>query len=249
MSHKLEAELVPEALWGKSLRQQYPTQWKKLRAVGQAWAGRQCEICGGKGDRHPVEIHEIWEYGITEKKGLQRLIGLIALCPMCHAAKHYGRSAMVFYPDDLEKLRRHMIRVNGYTERDLNLSLDGARRVWEDRNELEWTQDLSRFFTEYECEDCDRTYDIRPVVAEEDEGRITKVEWLCKLHEGRQTRECYCHNVRLSTRLHAIEDNHDMWGDDLEDDSAEEWDDDLDEYGITPDGPVKSLFYQALGTR
>lgn len=213
MPYKLEPELVPEALWGKSLREQYPTQWGKLKEMARAWAGSKCEICGGIGTRHPVEIHEIWEYTITGETGLQRLLRLIALCPMCHAAKHYGRSTLVLFPDDLEKLRQHMVRVNGYTERELNLSITKAARTWNEQNELEWTQDLTSFFTEYTCKECGRTRDLRPVVIGEEDDGITGVEWLCKRHEEVYSEECICHNISISSRysagdLHSLESNN-----------------------------------------
>jgi hypothetical protein len=48
------------------------------------------EICKetGKtqGYKHNVECHEIWEYNDEDK--IQKLIGLISLCPICHLTKN-----------------------------------------------------------------------------------------------------------------------------------------------------------------
>jgi hypothetical protein len=210
VAYKLEVELVPRALWGKSLREQYPTQWEKLKDLARAWAGNRCEICGGIGEHHPVEIHEVWEYTVAEKTGIQKLLRLIALCPMCHAAKHYGRSSTVLYPDDLRKLRLHMMSVNGYTEKELNLSLTGARRIWDELNELEWSQDLSSFFAVYACKECGKTRGLQPVVTKEEADGIIAVEWLCKTHEAIHSEECYCHGLRISNRAAPLEGLHNM---------------------------------------
>lgn len=222
MAGKLETELVPEALWGKSLREQYPTQWGKLKGMARAWAGSKCEICGGTGTKYPVEIHEVWEYTVTDMNGLQRLLRLIALCPACHAAKHYGRSAIVRFPDGLRKLRQHMMSVNGCSEKELNLSLAEARRIWDERNRLEWSQDLSSFFTEYKCRECSRTRDLRPVVTREERVGITEVEWLCKRHQAVYSEECTCHNLSISIR-YDVQDLHNL-------------DSDNPEYGPVGDG-------------
>jgi len=47
-----------------------------------------CETCGGCGPQYPVECHEIWNYDDTRL--IQKLDGLIALCPDCHEVKHIG---------------------------------------------------------------------------------------------------------------------------------------------------------------
>jgi 5-methylcytosine-specific restriction endonuclease McrA len=177
---KLSIDLVPEALWGRSLRQQYPTQWKKLKVLCGTLANHKCQICGGIGSRHPVEVHEIWKYDTGGGHGVQTLGGLIALCPPCHAAKHYGRSAIVMPPSGLKKLNAHMRTVNCYSERELNIHIAQTRSNWQELRTVEWSQDLSAFFTEYKCGYCARTRDLRPAILTEDDGHVTSVQWVCR---------------------------------------------------------------------
>lgn len=37
-----------------------------------------------------MECHEIWSY--DDSRRIQRLDGLVALCPDCHLVKHFGRA-------------------------------------------------------------------------------------------------------------------------------------------------------------
>ena len=83
---KLTVELVPRSLWGINLRSELPkSKWDKLRKATYKKANFVCEICGGVGRKWPVECHEIWHYDDENK--VQRLDGLIALCPPCHQVK------------------------------------------------------------------------------------------------------------------------------------------------------------------
>ncbi len=47
-----------------------------------------CELCGGKGKRHPVEAHELWAFNLDTNE--QILIRFVSLCPMCHRLQHMG---------------------------------------------------------------------------------------------------------------------------------------------------------------
>ena len=88
---KLHIELVPRTSWYSNVRSNVPpSQWDKLRRASYAAAGYKCEICGGKGHKHPVECHEEWDYVIEDGERIQRLKKLISLCPNCHKVKHPG---------------------------------------------------------------------------------------------------------------------------------------------------------------
>ena len=77
---KLTIELVPSTSWFNNVRSQVSAQeWDIIRHIVYAKANNICEICGGKGNKHAVECHEIWEY--DDKEHIQKLIGMIALCP------------------------------------------------------------------------------------------------------------------------------------------------------------------------
>ena len=61
------------------------TQWDRIRKQVYEDYNHKCGICGRDGR---LEAHEIWEYDDTDF--VQRLAGLIALCPLCHLVKHLG---------------------------------------------------------------------------------------------------------------------------------------------------------------
>lgn len=86
---KLTIELVPATSWFSNLRSMLrKDQWDYIRKECYRKAGYKCEVCGGVGTKWPVECHEIWEYDDINR--LQRLTGVVALCPNCHEVKHYG---------------------------------------------------------------------------------------------------------------------------------------------------------------
>lgn len=88
---KLTIEMVPSTCWFSNVRSHVsPFIWQKLKRITFKKTYDECEICGGTGRNWPVECHEIWDYDDYTKT--QTLKGLIALCPLCHAAKHYGLS-------------------------------------------------------------------------------------------------------------------------------------------------------------
>lgn len=61
----LQIELVPSTAFGENLRKLLTkTEWDKVRKAVYKRAGYKCEICGGKGEKHPVEAHEEWLYGL-----------------------------------------------------------------------------------------------------------------------------------------------------------------------------------------
>lgn len=140
-SPKLTIELVPSSLHGRNLHNgEYISQktWRKLSKRVYKRAGYCCEICGGKGTRHPVECHEVWKYDLTSFD--QRLVKLIALCPYCHMVKHIGLAG---HKNKMGLAITHLARVNGWTSRqaihykDLHLSL-----VYQ-YDKIDWGLDLN----------------------------------------------------------------------------------------------------------
>ena len=85
---KLGINLIPKSSWYKNLRSEFSKKrWDVLRKECYKKANYICEACGGKGDKWPVECHEVWDFS---KIGIQKLIRLIALCPLCHKCQHPG---------------------------------------------------------------------------------------------------------------------------------------------------------------
>jgi len=139
---KLNIELVPKSSWGNNLRDEAnlsKSSWDKLRKECYKKAGYVCEVCGGKGSTHPVECHEIWSY--DDQKNIQKLEGLIALCPLCHKAKHLGRTLALKV--DVVSVMTHLSIVNGLSVEDMEKLVQNVFKVWSERSGKKWILDLS----------------------------------------------------------------------------------------------------------
>ena len=115
-----------------------PSAWDRLRHACYEAAGHKCEVCGGKGRKWPVEAHERWEY--NDETRVQKLVGLIALCPTCHLVKHMGRA---FATGQGARAVKHLRKVNGWSEQECAAYLDAVGAEWEERSRHEWTLDIS----------------------------------------------------------------------------------------------------------
>jgi cytochrome c2 len=136
---KLTIELVPKTCFYTNVRSNVPkTTWDVLRKTCYAKANHVCEICGGKGQKHPVECHEVWKY--DEYNGVQQLLRLIALCPACHTVKHIG---MANIRGQGEHAIRHLASINGISYEEALAYKTEAFAVWRDRSLREWTLDIS----------------------------------------------------------------------------------------------------------
>ena len=139
MKQKLTIELVPSTCWFTNLRSELSTsQWDKLRKATYRKANYRCEICGGKGDKHPVECHEIWDY--DDENHIQALKGLIALCPACHQVKHIGLAKL---RGKGEEAANHLKKVNGWNERQTQQYILEAFQTWNQRSQYQWQLDLT----------------------------------------------------------------------------------------------------------
>jgi len=135
----LTVELVPQTCWFSNVRDHVSKKtWDMLRQSTYQEAGYVCEICGGRGSRWPVECHEMWHY--DDDKHIQTLVGLIALCPSCHAVKHIGLSGLQGKGAEAEA---HLARVNGWTKEETATYLEQVWHIWEKRSRYEWRLDLT----------------------------------------------------------------------------------------------------------
>jgi len=136
---KLSIELVPQTSWWTNVRSMVSRKtWDIIRRQTYAEANYCCEICGGKGTKHPVECHEIWHY--DDKKGIQKLLKMIALCPKCHEVKHIGLSSI---RGRLKEATTHLAKINGWNEQEANVYIDDAFKIWHGRNCIKWKIDIS----------------------------------------------------------------------------------------------------------
>jgi hypothetical protein len=135
----LTIELIPKTSFFKNLRSELSQQqWDLIRRAIYKRANYRCEIenCGGKGSRHPVECHEIWEYSGS----VQKLVGLIALCPKCHMVKHWGLTQM----RGLEHVAfEHLRHVNNWSVQQAQKHVMEAVEIWQARNKIQWVLDIS----------------------------------------------------------------------------------------------------------
>ena len=139
----LLVELIPSTCHYSNVRTTVtPQEWDKIRFISYAAAGNRCEICGeiGKdqGYKHNLECHEIWEY--NDETHVQRLAGLIALCPVCHHVKHIGRSQRI---GKEKECYDQMAKVNGWTLIDIQNHLIASFELHRERSKHEWDLDLS----------------------------------------------------------------------------------------------------------
>lgn len=136
---RLTIELVPETCWVSNVRSNISNDaWDRIRKTIAKNAGHRCEICGGVGPKHPVECHEIWHY--DDKKRVQTLQGLIALCPPCHEVKHIGLAGL----NSRGKLAlEHLAKVNGWSLFEANHYVKEQFEVWEERSRHKWDLDMA----------------------------------------------------------------------------------------------------------
>lgn len=136
---RLEIELVPSSSWFDNVRTRVSvSDWKKCKRLVGARSKNRCEICGGRGAKWPVECHEIWEY--DDDTHIQKLKGLIALCPRCHEVKHIG---LAMTRGRLVYALSHLATVNGWTSAQAGWYFKTAMELWELRSEDAWTVDVS----------------------------------------------------------------------------------------------------------
>ena len=147
---ELDWNLVPKTIWGSNLRTRLPKKdWDILRhetypinAIGKTYL---CEWCNSSGllqqRKHPVECHEWWDYDDTEH--IQKLEGLLCLCPLCHAECHYGRSKAVFSRTQLRVLHSHIKYLHCMDDEKLQEGIAHEFELWHKRSQHKWEQDLS----------------------------------------------------------------------------------------------------------
>jgi hypothetical protein len=134
MPTRLTIELVPRTSWGNNVRSMVsPDIWYKLRRDTYTKAGYRCEICGKTGAKHPTEAHEIWLY--NDVTHTQTLTGLMALCPMCHSAKHIGNAQRW---GTMDKVIAHLCKVNNWTLETTIQYIKEAFEEWETRSKHKW---------------------------------------------------------------------------------------------------------------
>lgn len=120
MRLKLTIEPRPVSTWGITLASRLSkSEWDEIRSGVYRDADYKCQICSSNSG--PLHAHEVWRF--EDRKRIQRLVGFLCLCRLCHDVKHFGRSSEVYKRDYIEKLISHWCQVNGKTRGDFQVYL------------------------------------------------------------------------------------------------------------------------------
>lgn len=140
---KLTVELIPSTCHFSNVRTTVKKEeWDKIRFISYEAAGHKCEICGdtgkNQGYKHNVECHEIWGYDDENK--IQKLIGLISLCPTCHQVKHIGRAIAI---GKHQQAYNQLAKVNKWTKQQVEQHILESFEIHRERSKYEWDLDIS----------------------------------------------------------------------------------------------------------
>ena len=144
--YKLNFELVPEELWYANLRSILRAEdWDVVRRDAYKRAGYRCRICGADGR---MEAHEKWSY--DDKRAVQKLEDVLALCHNCHLVKHIGRTQLMGKEGEAME---HFMKVNACSQMDYHSALAKANEEYRARNKVEgWVTDVSWLKTRFGME-------------------------------------------------------------------------------------------------
>lgn len=135
----LELELVPSSCFYKNVRQILSTtDWKSICKQIYNQCNYKCEICGGIGNKHPVEAHETWEYDLNSLT--QKLIYIKGLCPLCHSTKHFGLAEL---QGKRNLVLSHLMKINKISNKEAELYIKEQFLLWQFRSSKQWKLDIS----------------------------------------------------------------------------------------------------------
>lgn len=140
---KLTTELVPSSCWYSNLRNKVERFiWDDIRKKAYKEAGYRCAVCSASGK---LNCHEVWQYDDAEH--IQKLLGFIALCDLCHMVKHIGYAGIRAAEGELdfEAVIRHFMKVNECSREDFEEHARLAWEVWEERSNHQWKCELGEY--------------------------------------------------------------------------------------------------------
>lgn len=133
---KMHVELVPKTCFFTNVRSQVSTDdWDWLRKETYKAANYRCECCKQKGR---LEAHEIWHY--DDKKNIQKLNSIVALCNLCHLSMHLGYAAI---KGKLNEVKKHLCKINKWTSVETEFYIEGVFETWSLRSQKKWDLDLT----------------------------------------------------------------------------------------------------------
>ncbi|MCL5030633.1 MAG: hypothetical protein M1480_16600, partial [Bacteroidetes bacterium] len=136
---KLQIELVPSSCWFSNTRKNVKqSEWDRIRKSVYAKANYLCEICGGKGTRHPVECHEVWIY--NDNNLTQTLGSFQAICPLCHEVKHIGLAGILGNGD---RALNRFKKVNRLSKETAEKIVSVVFKEWKLRSGQKWELNIN----------------------------------------------------------------------------------------------------------
>lgn len=138
-------DMIPASSWGSSLANLLTRpSWDAIRFPVISARGNRCQVCSEQ--KRAMECHEIWAYSMPPRSalegtiGVQRLIGLAALCSECHEMFHLGFAKI---RGRLEAVSKRLMAVNGWTDAQYKSFYRTMGSKFTTRSEVYWGLDLS----------------------------------------------------------------------------------------------------------
>ncbi len=135
---KLFIELIPQSQFKKNVRALLTkAQWKILRDQVCSEVYNICQICDIAFPS--LHCHEIWLF--DDKKSIQKLDGMIALCESCHMCIHFGLAQL----QGKEELAiKHLMKINLWNKKETIAHIKKSFLIWQERSKKVWKLDMSR---------------------------------------------------------------------------------------------------------
>lgn len=143
---RLPIEMIPKSSWNQNLRSLLSKkEWDIIRKHSYERAGGRCDVCGIAEKLH---CHEVWQF--DDEQLIQYLVGLEAICNLCHMCHHIGFAITQSYKGlyNFEKVKKHSMYINGINEEQFNQYLLKETDVWVERSKKEWSIDIG-YLQEY----------------------------------------------------------------------------------------------------
>jgi hypothetical protein len=136
--NKLYIDMIPKTSYFKNVRSLFnDCDWNLIRHHIYERVNHKCECCGKKRFKY-LDAHERWEF--NEETKTQKLIRIIALCKLCHAATHYGHSKRT---KNIDKINIHIKKINNFSDEELQNHINESYKIWKERNKIKWELDLT----------------------------------------------------------------------------------------------------------
>lgn len=140
---RLYVDLVPVTAWRDNVRSAVSKPaWRAIADEVRARAGGVCECCERK--MNGLEAHERWDFDCVS--GVQRLVGIEALCKPCHRATHIGLADKLGMG---QAARAHLRRVNSWSASHVEQHIADAFALFHERSKRSWTLDISLITREF----------------------------------------------------------------------------------------------------